>query len=784
MLYLAFLLLVALAKANATTVNLNFNGMLDPNGGSSSSSDDDGSCDEPTGVSPSDTINVNFGGLFSGVDVRSFQRPLDCENVDEFDFDFEMGTFDVAVESLPGICRGKDVVSEKRYCVFPGTEFSIEPILKNTGNQLWAKYLHYLQLVSHVEEFGQVRIPLEYIADSGVSVPFSTKMMAPMKEGVFPLNFEFFGPCGVIGDFTFDVEITCSDQVYCNGVEHLIDGQCQAGNDPCDDGHDCTIDTCDEVQGRCSYSLADENDTSCICKCDSPCDPEWECGEGCFGPCNTCSDGFSCQSHKCIETSTLEGTCEMPFELKLGQAVPLDLDPNSSFQHYADFDGAHYGLYKMIVDTSKGSHKYTPLCNVDSLASEVFISFTTPADFPTTFMDARMTGKDGPRSLDTVLEVFIDGCGDSNRDIARCSDDSTPPSFIGSRILMELQPSTTYNMLLDGYNSRQVGEALLLINLLPEVNDCDGKLCGIGDGPSGERACLGCPSGQFCDPDTYRCKASTCTPVDCLATNRTCGSDGCDPWGCGHCSGNMLCATDVYNGNSQFCAEFPVCNHMNPTCPPCAKDEYCGADCQCHHPDEKLPDIVVDASILVEQIVHQTRNFGPNHCALVEGCILNSGRRRLLRFSVQSTNVGFGDIRMPLPATRPDIFQYSPCHEHYHASGFADYQLLRDGKLVERGHKQAYCLEDTSRHEAIIGPDVKCEGVSTCSEPGISRGYSDYYGQDLDCSFIDVTDLEPGLYHLRVEINPFRNILESNYENNVAMVPIELKPYDPTEEVL
>jgi hypothetical protein len=159
-------------------------------------------------------------------------------------------------------------------------------------------------------------------------------------------------------------------------------------------------------------------------------------------------------------------------------------------------------------------------------------------------------------------------------------------------------------------------------------------------------------------------------------------------------------------------------------------------------------------------------------CSLIEKCISRPGVRRLLRFSVAITNQGEADLVLPLPHTHPDEFLYSPCHHHYHYHHFADYALIQNGTVVQRGHKQAFCLEDSNQD--VIGSDKQCLAHHTCTTPGIQSGWTDYYGADLDCQWIDVTGLPPGQYLLRVEVNSGRNLLEKTFENNVLTVQIDL----------
>ena len=44
----------------------------------------------------------------------------------------------------------------------------------------------------------------------------------------------------------------------------------------------------------------------------------------------------------------------------------------------------------------------------------------------------------------------------------------------------------------------------------------------------------------------------------------------------------------------------------------------------------------------------------------------------------------------------------------------------------------------------------------------------------MDCQWIDVTGLAAGEYLLRVEINQYRQTVESEYGNNVAVVKVAL----------
>ncbi len=165
-------------------------------------------------------------------------------------------------------------------------------------------------------------------------------------------------------------------------------------------------------------------------------------------------------------------------------------------------------------------------------------------------------------------------------------------------------------------------------------------------------------------------------------------------------------------------------------------------------------------------------------CLLLEECVGEVGWRTILRFTLATPNIGSADLRLGVPANAPEIFHYSDCHDHYHFDEYARYELRSadDDSVVATGHKQAFCLLDTTSWAWPLAL-----GEFDCSNQGISRGFSDWYESDLPCQWIDVTDVPPGDYLIRASLNQPRPehalplLVERDYGNNTAEVAFTIE---------
>jgi len=173
------------------------------------------------------------------------------------------------------------------------------------------------------------------------------------------------------------------------------------------------------------------------------------------------------------------------------------------------------------------------------------------------------------------------------------------------------------------------------------------------------------------------------------------------------------------------------------------------------------PDLIVWAPTLNPKIT--TMTFSTGACEVIEGCAI-AGTRRLLVFDTETRNIGTADLVLGNPVNNP-LFEYAPCHNHYHFRDYANYQLLdASGRQIGLGLKIGFCLEDIRPWDSNAPPT----DIYTCDFQGIQAGWADVYVSSLPCQWIDLGGVPAGVYTLRVEVDPANRLPELNETNNTG----------------
>lgn len=401
------------------------------------------------------------------------------------------------------------------------------------------------------------------------------------------------------------VAVTCSNNIFCDGIERLVNGVCVTDvSKPCDDHDNCTTDSCSEfLGGTCSHQLA-KGCSTCNPNCTPNC-TNLQCGnDGCGGSCGNCSSSDSCVAGVCEALpSGGAGDCNSPFPL-LSNVTDL------------------IGTFNVAGDTSLGRFLYPYTCDSVNGSQQLVYQLNIPeGNYSYLGLEIRSAG------FDTVLMAYDTYCGNASSLIV-CDDDAFPPGNGGSRLNIKVFPGKTYFFLIGGYDDTSFGPFEFTMIFSPEcIPNCDGTFCA-DDGCGG--LCGSCPNGQACF-------SGTCYPSPCIAncTNRTCGDDGCGGL-CGLCPINTTCLFSIDPITQDFsyrgiCSNpLPVCSYKNPVCSNCSASQFCDSNCECVDLGSPRADLVLDLNTLLDDLYIEIINITRYSCSFIENCVADTVRPLLV----------------------------------------------------------------------------------------------------------------------------------------------------------
>ncbi|NNE14421.1 MAG: T9SS type A sorting domain-containing protein [Saprospiraceae bacterium] len=204
----------------------------------------------------------------------------------------------------------------------------------------------------------------------------------------------------------------------------------------------------------------------------------------------------------------------------------------------------------------------------------------------------------------------------------------------------------------------------------------------------------------------------------------------------------------------------------------CNFNPFAGSDNgTCFYSEDCRPDLKLDEEELKSSIILD-RVYNNDECLIEEGCLKGSGWRDVIKFSTKIDNIGNADYIVGIPERNPQNFSKENCHGHWHHQGYAEYLLFSgNGQPEPVGFKNGFCVLD-----------LDCESNQPkylCSYMGITAGCSDIYDVDVDCQWIDITDIADGEYTLVARVNwnrlpDMRSFQEMTYQNNWAQVCISI----------
>ena len=124
-------------------------------------------------------------------------------------------------------------------------------------------------------------------------------------------------------------------------------------------------------------------------------------------------------------------------------------------------------------------------------------------------------------------------------------------------------------------------------------------------------------------------------------------------------------------------------------------------------------------------------------------------------------------------------FDWHPAHNHFHFNNYALYTLQpvdAPGGSQRTGSKTTFCIMDTDPIDTSLPGAPNQSVYSGCGNvvQGMSVGWGDTYGYWLAGQELDFTGNPAGVYQLEIEVDPKNLLLETNENDNVSCVLLNI----------
>jgi hypothetical protein len=152
---------------------------------------------------------------------------------------------------------------------------------------------------------------------------------------------------------------SCDDKNACTFYDVCSEGSCSGIKKDCDDNWNCSIDSCNPLNGECIHTT-----TSCKCDTNERCDDGNVCTlNTCEGTCvttnnnNTCDDKNACTLNDVCSSGSCSGKLK---ELDDGNLLTVDeCLENGTVIHYTALDFSKYSDYKEETETDSSDNSGT-----------------------------------------------------------------------------------------------------------------------------------------------------------------------------------------------------------------------------------------------------------------------------------------------------------------------------------------------------------------------------------------------------------------------------------------